>query len=195
MNTTRPLTVRDSAPPDLAAISPSKRPTATPKKRVPRPEAALKALLREDPALAERCLRLLSPEPAPGEITLPERAVALVLPLLAGRDHEALVCIALDNRCRVIDVAVITTGSVSATVVDPAQIFRWALTRSRPAAAIILAHNHPSGDPKPSFADRMATEKVAAAGRTLNVTLADHVVVADPDKWCSMAEMGWVPDR
>ncbi len=154
------------------------------------PEAALRALLRREPALAERCLRLLSPPPESVEVTLPEHALPLVWPLLAGRDHEALVSVALDIRARSIEVAVLSSGSPGATVVDPAQIYRWALTRSRPAASILLAHNHPSGDPRPSFADRVATERVAAAGKALHIPLADHLIVADPERWCSMAELG-----
>jgi DNA repair protein RadC len=154
------------------------------------PEAHIVQLVRDDARLADRVLRLLMGEPCTDAVVSPEQAVAVILPLLVGREHEALVVVALDSRRRVVDVAVLTVGCEGCTIVDPQQIFRWALTRSRPSASIILAHNHPSGDTTPSAADRRASHKVAAAGRVLGIPLADHIVVTDAGAWASMAEMG-----
>jgi DNA repair protein RadC len=147
-------------------------------------------LVRDDAGLADRVLRLLVGEPCTDAVVGPDRAVAVVLPHLVGRENEALVVVALDCRRRVVDVTVITVGCDGCTIVDPQQLYRWALTRHRPSASIILAHNHPSGDTTPSAADRRATHKVAAAGRVLGIPLADHVVVTDSGEWASMAELG-----
>ncbi len=154
------------------------------------PEARIAQLVRDDARLADRVLRLLVGEPSTDAVVRPEQAVAVVLPHLVGRENEALVVVALDSLRRVVDVAVLTVGCDGCTIVDPQQIFRWALTRSRPSASIILGHNHPSGDTTPSAADRRATHKVVAAGRVLGISLEDHLVVTDTGAWASMAELG-----
>lgn len=150
----------------------------------------LDLLLRSDPELAARVLRLLVGEPGPEPVVTSAAAAALVRPLLAGRENEALVVVALDSRRRVIDVAVLTVGCDGTTIVDAQQIYRWALTRSRPTASIILAHNHPSGDPTPSPADRRSSRRVAAAGRVIGIPLVDDLVVTDGGAWASVIELG-----
>ncbi len=187
-----PVTLHDAAADANSRPSTPKRP-ASPPRRPPRPEALVRALIREDPALAERFLRLVAPTPPLVHLARAEHAYAVVRPLLAGRATEALVCLAMDSKHRVIESAILTTGSASATVVDPAQIYRWALTRSRQVCSIILAHNHPSGDVTPSPADINLTALIAEVGRTLAVPLFDHLIVGDPDRWCSMAQLGLMP--
>ena len=150
----------------------------------------LDLLLRSDPDLAARVLRLLVGEPSSEPVVTSAAAAALVRPLLAGRENEALVAVALDSRRRVVDVAVLTVGCDGCTIIDAQQIYRWALTRSRPCACLILAHNHPSGDPTPSAADGRSSRQVAAAGRVLGIPLVDDLVVTDSGAWASLAEMG-----
>lgn len=128
-----------------------------------------------DPAMRARVEWLLS------EPTLVVDGVgvaeAIVRPLLAGRETEALACVALDQRGRVIDSAVLSEGSHRYTVVDPVQVLRWVLTRSRPPATFIVAHNHPSGDPSPSSQDDAVTHKLKRAADTVGVKLTDHIIV------------------
>ena len=145
-----------------------------------------------DPEVAARVARLLGvSEPPPTSVTSPEDVVSLVRPYLAGRETEALICVAVDRRNRPIDVAVLTTGSSGFTIVDPSQILRWVLTRTRPANAFILAHNHPSGDPTPSAQDHEVTTRVNAAARAVGLRLLDHVIVTDdPGAWTSLASTG-----
>lgn len=150
----------------------------------------LDLLLRSDPDLAARVLRLLVGEPSSEPVVTSAAAAALVRPLLAGRENEALVAVALDIRRRVVDLAVLTLGCDGCTIIDPQQIFRWALTRARPSAFVILAHNHPSGDPTPSSADRRSSRRVATAGRVLGIPLVDDLVVTDSGAWASLAELG-----
>lgn len=118
----------------------------------------------------------------------------VILPLLtadgAMLDHERLVVVALDRRGRVIDVEVLTKGSDWCTIVDPKQIFRWALTRSRPAASIILAHNHPSGDPTPSKQDVEVTVSVRAISRIVGIVLNDHIIIGSNGDYRSLAVEG-----
>ncbi|MFM2161794.1 MAG: hypothetical protein RLZZ383_1306 [Pseudomonadota bacterium] len=117
-------------------------------------------------------------------------AARIFRPRLAHLGREELHAAFLDRRNRVVAVRTLTTGSAAYTIVDPAHVFRVAL--SVRAEAIVLAHNHPSGDPRPSVADIEITKRIAEAGRVLGVTLLDHVIVGEVDV-VSLAARGAVP--
>lgn len=152
----------------------------------------LSALLAAEPEVIERLLGVFE-TPAPGVVSTPEAAAAIVRPLLAGRETEALVAIALDRRRRVIETAMLTEGSDAFTVVCSRQILRWCLTRKRSCNGLILAHNHPSGDPAPSPQDREVTRRVAHAGRVVGIPLLDHIVIGDGTSFRSLAADGDLP--
>ena len=126
-------------------------------------------------------------------IGTPELAADLIRRLIGWRmtEQECLVVIGLGHRLGLIDKAVLTTGSISNTIVDPAQILRWALTRSRPVRTIVIGHNHPSGDLMPSQADHNVTGRLETACRILGIPLADHLVVTE-DGYTSFAELGYI---
>lgn len=84
----------------------------------------------------------------------------------------------------------LTHGSDAFTVVEPRQVFRYAVGLG--ASAVILAHNHPSGDPTPSAQDREVTTRVARAGALLGLPLLDHLVAGD-GAWVSLAAEGLLP--
>lgn len=132
-------------------------------------------------------------------LTSPTDALAIVLPLLTDEggplEHERVVAVALNNRNKIIDTAVMTQGTHDISIVDPRQIGRWVLTREAPAAALVLAHNHPSGDPSPSHHDRRVTERVGEAMELLGIHLLDHIIVGGCGDWYSMKENGIIPDR
>ena len=94
-----------------------------------------------------------------------------------GLQHEELHALYLDRRHGVVAIRTLTRGSACFTVVDVRQVFRPAVALG--AAAVVLAHNHPSGDARPSRQDRLVTRRVAHAGRTLGIPLMDHLVVGD----------------
>jgi DNA repair protein RadC len=104
-----------------------------------------------------------------------------------GLPDEELHCLYLDRRNRVIARERLTIGSDRFTVVDPRQIFRPAVTHR--ASAIVLAHNHPSGDPTPSVQDGEVTRRTSVAGRVLGVTVLDHLVFG-ASRWVSMRDAG-----
>lgn len=136
---------------------------------------------------------LLAAETAVESKTLdtPDAALDVIYPLLAGREEEALVVIAVDRLVRFIDSTVLTIGSSAHTVVDPAQILRWVLTRAQPAHGFVIAHNHPSGDPTPSAQDREVTSRVAAAADAVDLRFLDHLVVTnDRRAWRSFRVEG-----
>lgn len=124
-------------------------------------------------------------------IRCPADAFAVVGPTLQGLVDEELHGLFLDRRRRLLAHRTITRGSDAFTVVDPRQIFRIAVQCG--AAAVLLAHNHPSGDPTPSRQDESVTRRVVGAGRMLGIPLVDHLVVAG-DRYVSLAEQGIVPE-
>jgi DNA repair protein RadC len=118
----------------------------------------------------------LGAEGRPRVVDTPEAAGALVRPHLVDKRKEHFVALLLDNRHRLIRLAPIAIGSLSATLVHPREVFKEAIAAS--AAAILVAHNHPSGDPEPSEHDLEVTARLRAAGELLGIEVVDHLIVA-----------------
>lgn len=108
---------------------------------------------------------------------------------LAGRKKEHFVLILLDSRHRVLKAAPISVGSLDMSVVHPREAFREAIAAG--AAAILLAHNHPSGDPTPSPQDLDLTRRLAEAGRLLGIPVLDHLIVGNGEP-LSLRAAGWM---
>jgi DNA repair protein RadC len=96
---------------------------------------------------------------------------------LRDEAHERFMVLLLDGRHRVLREEVISQGTLTASLVHPREVFRPALREA--AAALVLVHNHPSGDPSPSREDREVTERLRHAGEVLGIPVLDHVIVAD----------------
>ena len=123
------------------------------------------------------------------ELVSPETAAAVLVPRFAGADRERCVAALLDTKHRVLRVVVVSVGSLDHTFMSPREVFRDALLAN--AAAIVLAHNHPSGDPEPSRDDELVTRRLVRAGELVGVDVLDHLVVAG-DRWVSLARRGAV---
>ncbi len=108
-------------------------------------------------------------------------------PLLRDAPHERFLVVLLDGRHRVIRPVLTSLGTLTASLVHPREVFAPALRE--PAAAVILVHNHPSGDPTPSREDREITSRLAAAGDLLGIPVLDHVVIAEQG-YVSLREEG-----
>lgn len=121
------------------------------------------------------------------QISEPADAIPLIRPLLEGHDRECGVLVALDTRHRVITTTIVSIGTAAHTFLAPREVFRDALVCG--ASAIIVAHNHPSGDATPSTDDRQITRRLAQAGAMLGMELLDHLVLGDPE-WTSLARLG-----
>jgi DNA repair protein RadC len=156
--------------------------------RVPGVRPAAAARVHAALLLGRRAQR--RPAGAPGPIQSAAAAAAWLVPGLTGLPEEELHALYVDRRLLPLGLRELTRGSDRFTVVDPRQIFRPALALG--ATAVVLAHNHPSGDPTPSREDADVTRRVASAGQILGVQLIDHLVVAD-EAWVSLAERGLVP--
>jgi DNA repair protein RadC len=139
-------------------------------------------------AVLELSRRLQLPEgDSRPRITCPSDAAALVMPTLRDLQQEELRVILLDTRNRVLGIPTIYKGSLNTSVVRVGEIFRPAI--EAPAAAIILAHNHPSGEVAPSPEDLTVTRQCAQAGKLLDVELLDHLIVGG-GRYASLKERG-----
>ncbi|WP_034943267.1 RadC family protein [Erwinia oleae] len=108
---------------------------------------------------------------------------------LAHREREIFMVIFFDNQHRVIEASEMFSGTLNSVEVHPREIVRQALKRN--AAALALAHNHPSGIAQPSRADRDVTQQVILACQLLNIRVLDHIVIGRGE-YVSFAERGWL---
>jgi DNA repair protein RadC len=117
----------------------------------------------------------------------PADVFARCAPLLRDLPQEEFRVLLLNAQHAVFREVLVTRGILDASVVHPREVFRQAVAET--AAAVILVHNHPSGDPSPSPEDRQVTRQLADAGRLLGIPVLDHVVVGDA-RYVSFVEAG-----
>lgn len=110
-------------------------------------------------------------------ITTPQDAARLVMENMRHLDREEFRVILLDTKNHVIQVETVAVGSLNSSGVKPREVFKNAIRNS--AAAVILIHNHPSGDPTPSREDVALTKRLAQAGELLGIEVLDHIIVGD----------------
>lgn len=108
---------------------------------------------------------------------------------LAHREREIFMVVFLNNQHRVIHSCEMFAGTVNCVEVHPREIVKAALRHN--AAALVLAHNHPSGNAKPSKADQAVTRQIIAACQLLNIQVLDHIVIGRGES-VSFAERGWI---
>ncbi len=122
--------------------------------------------------------RLAQESPSRGKLDTPELIYDLLGPEMRMLAKESLRAVLLDTRLRLLRVEEISLGSISECIAHPREVFRPALIHS--AFAVILAHNHPSGDPTPSASDIQMSRRMAEAARVLQIRLVDHVIIGSP---------------
>lgn len=105
----------------------------------------------------------------------PMKAYKALRPLFKGLDREHFVVCCLDVKLKIIAVNVVSVGSLSLTVVHPREVFKPAILSN--ACSIILAHNHPSGDPTPSREDITMSQRLREAGEILGIKVLDSLVI------------------
>lgn len=119
----------------------------------------------------------------------PESVYSLLGPRVIGKTKEELFVLALDMKGRLLgSTAPVSNGGVNAVAVRPAEVFREAIVVE--AVSVILAHNHPSGDPKPSAQDVAVTSALITAGETLDIQVQDHVILGH-NSFVSMQREGY----
>lgn len=122
-------------------------------------------------------------------ITQPSLAFEYLQILFQDYEHEVFSVVFLDSQHRVISFEELFRGTIDSASIYPREVVKQALVHN--AAAVILVHNHPSGDPEPSNADRRITQRLQEALGPIDVRIIDHVVVAH-EGYISFAERGWL---
>jgi len=129
----------------------------------------------------------LQPRERPLRLPLPADAAAWLCPRLAPLEVEELHALYFDRQQQLLHHKAITRGNAWMTVMDPHQVLREAIRMGAPR--LLIAHNHPSGDPRPSPADVDVTRRLARCADVLGLQLIDHIIVAG-DRWTSLAAEG-----
>ena len=120
--------------------------------------------------------------------TTPEDVVRELADLRTAA-QECFVTLTLDTKNRIIDKHLVTLGTLNASLAHPREVFKTAILDA--AASIILAHNHPSGDPTPSAEDIRVTRQLVEVGRQVEIQILDHIIIGRPDH-ISLRETGMV---
>ena len=110
-------------------------------------------------------------------ITCPADVTPIIQALTKEAAEERFIVVFLDARNRVTGSQIVSIGSLNASIVHPREVFRAAILHG--AAAIILGHNHPSGDPTPSSDDMELTRRLVKSGELLGIEVLDHVIIGD----------------
>lgn len=110
-------------------------------------------------------------------LSCPQDVADFLMPRLRYAAKEQFVVILLNNKNKVIGTEVVSEGSLSSSIVHPREVFAPAILHH--AAAIMVAHNHPSGDPKPSIEDEEVTRLLSRSGNVLGIPMIDHVIIGD----------------
>ncbi|HQP30689.1 MAG TPA: DNA repair protein RadC [Deltaproteobacteria bacterium] len=120
----------------------------------------------------------------------PDKGTRYLMALMAGRSEEVFYILCLDTQCRVIYPALVSEGTVKEAHVHPRHVVQEALAHK--AAAVILAHNHPSGALKPSLQDHQITRVLVQAFEPLDIKVLDHIIIAGEESY-SFAREGVLP--
>jgi DNA repair protein RadC len=135
------------------------------------------SMVRDGSVLAER-----------RTVTSSAGAAAIIRMMIGGNDREEFVALLLDAKHKVVAVHSVAVGSLTMAIVHPREVFKAAIVAN--ASAVIVAHNHPSGDPMPSAEDHELTKRLVAAGKLIGIAVLDHVVIGDEGRMYSFADQG-----
>jgi DNA repair protein RadC len=124
----------------------------------------------------------------------PESVAALMREDVRLRDVETFQVLLLNTRRRLVEIVKISDGTLDTLLVHPREVFRPAIAAN--AAAVVLVHNHPSGDPTPSEADIKVTRDLIRAGQVLKIEVLDHIILGFPTEartrdYVSLRELGY----
>jgi DNA repair protein RadC len=139
-------------------------------------------------AVFELGRRLLAASPEDRQTIKSPADAANLLSEMGALEQETMRTILLDTKNRVLAIPTIYRGSLHTTVIRVSELFREAVRQN--SAALIVAHNHPSGDPTPSPEDVAVTGEIVRAGKLLDIDVLDHVVIGAGQKFVSLKERG-----
>ena len=124
-------------------------------------------------------------------ISGPAEAAKVAEHFLGLCDREQLIVLMLTAKNDLIGVHVASIGNLTSAIVCPREVFKAAILAN--ACSIIVAHNHPSGDPEPSPEDYEVTKTLSAAGKLLGIPLEDHIVIGSPGRYVSFRDLRELP--
>jgi DNA repair protein RadC len=122
------------------------------------------------------------------QVRIPAEAAPMLAQYIGEADREVFVVAMLTIRHRVLGLNTVSVGCLTSSLVHPREVFKPAILAG--AAALLLAHNHPSGDPEPSGEDVALTRRLASAGTLLGIDVLDHVVLGEAVSFVSLRESG-----
>jgi DNA repair protein RadC len=132
-----------------------------------------------------------APLPVARCVNQPAVAAAAFAKLLADRDRETVAALLLATNHRPLGIHVVSVGTLDSAPVHPREVFKAAVLAN--AASLIIAHNHPSGDPTPSRADHQILHRLARAGALLGIPVLDYIIVGAGGAYWSAREGGCMP--
>jgi len=146
------------------------------------------AKLKAIRAFVELLERQLLPEKLDTQIHDPNDAASQIRTLIrqTNTEREVLVALFFDTRNRIITKEIISIGNKNMSIVNPGEIYGRAVRHD--AAALILGHNHPTGDPSPSTEDIAVTRTMVDAGQLLGIDFLDHIIIGKGDNYVSLRE-------
>lgn len=118
----------------------------------------------------------------------PETAAEMVRPLVVRANREMVLVMSLDAKLTPMALEIVSVGSCSACFMDMKDIYRHSIMNN--ASSIICFHNHPSGDPEPSWDDKVMTQKLGKCGKLLGIELIDHIILGDEGHFFSFRKEG-----
>ena len=122
------------------------------------------------------------------QVRFPAEAAPMLTQYIGESDREQFIVALLTIRHRLIGLHTVSVGCLTSSLVHPRECFKPAILAS--AAAVLVGHNHPSGDPEPSAEDVALTRRLASAGSLLGIELLDHVVIGEHGRFVSLKERG-----
>ena len=120
----------------------------------------------------------------------PEDAVGLMKDFLEDLDREQVMLLCLNTKGEPTHISTISTGSLTASIVHPREVFKTAFLAN--ANKIMIFHNHPSGDPTPSKQDMEITKRLKEAGELMGIELLDHIIIGDQGRYESLRRLNYL---
>jgi DNA repair protein RadC len=122
------------------------------------------------------------------QLRVPAEAAPLLAQYIGEPDREVFAVALLTIRHRVLGLHTVSVGCLTSSLVHPREVFKPAILAG--AAALLLAHNHPSGDPEPSAEDIALTRRLVSAGQLLGIEVLDHLILGESGRFVSLRERG-----
>jgi DNA repair protein RadC len=124
------------------------------------------------------------------QVRFPAEAEPMLRQYIGESDREMFVVALLTIRHRVIGLHTVSVGCLTSSLVHPREVFKPAILAG--CAALLIAHNHPSGDPDPSAEDVALTRRLASAGSLLGIEIIDHLILGEAGRYVSLKERGFL---